>query len=143
MLPYHCHGKTLAVAGLTWWNVYFQIFEKAIGALETVEFLLHLLRHLPGPLLIVWDRLPAHRSRLVWDFLRDLKGRITIESLPAYAPELHPVGTFRNKPTARRNVPWLPAHYSPLTSACAATHRTFAWMEKRRSFAALRMTAGR
>ena len=92
MLQYHFHCKTLSVAaGMTWWNFYFQIFEKAIGAVETGEFLLHLLRHLSGPLLIVWDRLPAHRSRLVWDFIRDLKGLITIEYLPAYAPELNPV----------------------------------------------------
>ena len=92
MLQYHFNWKTLSVAaGMTWWNFYFQIFEKAIGAVETVEFLLHLLRHLPGPLLIVWDRLPAHRSRFVWDFVRDLKGLIAIEYLPPYAPELNPV----------------------------------------------------
>lgn len=92
MLQYHFNWKTLSVAaGMTGWNFYFQIFEKAIGAMETVEFLLHLLRHLSGPLLIVWDRLPAHRSRFVWDFIRDLKGLIAIEYLPAYAPELNPV----------------------------------------------------
>jgi hypothetical protein len=50
---------------MTWWNFYFQIFEKAIGKEEVVEFLMRLLRHLSGPLLIIWDRLPAHRSRLV------------------------------------------------------------------------------
>ena len=39
VLQYHFHCKTLSVAaGMTWWNFYFQIFEKAIGALETVEF---------------------------------------------------------------------------------------------------------
>lgn len=92
MLQYHCNWKTLSVAaGMTWWNFYFQIFEKAIGAKQTVEFLLHLLRQLSGPLLIVWDRLAAHRSRLVWDFIRDLQGLIVIEYLPAYAPELNPV----------------------------------------------------
>lgn len=92
MLQYHFNWKTLSVAaGMTWWNFYFQIFEKAIGGVETVEFLLHLLRHLSGPLLIVWDRLPAHRSRFVWDFIRDLKGLMVIEYLPAYAPELNPV----------------------------------------------------
>ena len=92
MLQYHFHWKTLSVAaGMTWWNFYFQIFEKVIGAVETVEFLLHLLLHLAGPLLTVWERLPAHRSRFVWDFIRDLKDLITIEYLPAYAPELNPV----------------------------------------------------
>jgi len=27
-------------------------------------------QHLSGPLLIIWDRLPAHRSRLVSGFVR-------------------------------------------------------------------------
>jgi hypothetical protein len=47
---------------MTWWNFYFQIFEKSIGKEEVAEFLMHLLQHLSGPLLIIWDRLPAHRG---------------------------------------------------------------------------------
>ena len=92
MLQYHFHGKTISVAaGITWWNFYFQIFEKSIGKEQVVEFLMHLLQHLSGPLLIIWDRLPAHRSRLVAEFVRCLEGEIEIEYLPAYAPELNPV----------------------------------------------------
>jgi transposase len=41
--------------------------------------------------LLVWDRLPAHRSRLVRDFLAAQNGRVAMEYLPAYAPELNPV----------------------------------------------------
>src|SRR5215467_10610803 len=44
-----------------------------------------------GRLLIIWDRLPAHRSRLVAEFVHCLEGEIQIEYLPAYAPELNPV----------------------------------------------------
>jgi len=62
-----------------------------IGKEEVVEFLMHLLQHLSGPLLIIWDRLPAHRSRIVAEFVRCLEGEIEIEYLPAYAPELNPV----------------------------------------------------
>jgi len=92
VLQYHFHGKTISVAaGITWWNFYFQIFEKSIGKEQVVEFLMHLLQHLSGPLLIIWDRLPAHRSRLVAEFVRCLEGEIEIEYLPAYAPELNPV----------------------------------------------------
>lgn len=92
VLQYHFNWKTISVAAkMTWSNFYFQIFEKAIGKEEVVEFLMHLLQHLGGPLLIIWDRLPAHRSRLVADFVRCLEGEIEIEYLPAYAPELNPV----------------------------------------------------
>ena len=31
------------------------------------------------------------RSRFVWDFVREQKGRLWLEFLPAYAPELNPV----------------------------------------------------
>jgi len=85
---YHFNWKTISVAaGMTVWNFYFQIFEKAVGKEETILFLTHLLRYVKTPLLVVWDRLPAHRSRLVSEFLDSLDGRIAIEYLPPYAPE--------------------------------------------------------
>jgi transposase len=92
VLQYHFNWQKISVAaGMTWWSFYFQIFEQAVGKQEVVQFLAHLLRHIAGRLLIVWDRLPAHRSAVVADFVRSLAGRIEIEYLPAYAPELNPV----------------------------------------------------
>lgn len=35
---------------------------------SVLDFLTHLLRQLPGHLLIVWDRLPTHRARQVDQF---------------------------------------------------------------------------
>jgi transposase len=92
VLPFHFNWKTLSlIAGLTFWNFYFQIFEKTIGSEQVIEFLKHLLRHIPGDLLLVWDRLPAHRSRVIQEFIRDQRGRLLVEYLPPYAPELNPV----------------------------------------------------
>ena len=92
MLQYHFNWKTLsAIAGITGWNFYFRLFAGAIRAPQVVEFLEHLLRHLPGKLLVIWDGLPGHRSRLVKDFVAAQKGRLELERLPAYAPELNPV----------------------------------------------------
>jgi transposase len=79
------------IAGLTLWNFYFELFTSSIKGPHIVIFLKHLLRCLPGKLLIVWDGLPAHRSKLVQDFVAALEGRILCERLPAYAPELNPV----------------------------------------------------
>jgi transposase len=78
------------IAGITFWNFYFRLFPGAIRSPQIIAFLTHLLRHIPGKLLIVWDGLPAHRSRAVWDFVRQQRGRIWLEFLPAYAPELNP-----------------------------------------------------
>jgi transposase len=92
VLQYHFNWKTLsAMAGVTWWNFYFRLFEGSIRSPQVVEFLSHLLRHIPGKLLVIWDGLKCHRSRLTWDFIREQQGRIWLEFLPAYAPELNPV----------------------------------------------------
>ena len=92
MLQYHFNWKMLsAMAGVTWWNFYFRLFPDTIRSPQVIEFLAHLLRHLPGKLLIVWDGLRSHRSHLVWDFVRQQRGRLWPEFLPAYAPELNPV----------------------------------------------------
>ena len=79
------------MAGVTWWNFYFRLFPGTIRSPQVVELLEHLLRHLGVKLLIVWDGLRSHHSRLVWDFVRRQRGRLWLEFLPAYAPELNPV----------------------------------------------------
>ena len=42
-------------------------------------------------LLIIWDGLPAHRSRMLRHCVESLDGHIPLERLPAYAPELNSV----------------------------------------------------
>ena len=92
VLQFHFDWKTLSViAGLTVWNFYFQIFEETIKSEQVIEFLKHLLRYIQGDILLIWDRLPAHKSKLTHQFIRDQKGRLEVEYLPPYAPELNPV----------------------------------------------------
>jgi hypothetical protein len=76
-----------AVAGITFWNIYFKLVKGTIRAPEIVAFLKNLKRHLaPRKLLIIWDRLQAHRSRKVADYVESEGGDIKLEFLPAYAP---------------------------------------------------------
>jgi transposase len=92
VLHYNFNWKTLsAVAGLTFWNFYFRLYAGAVRSPQVVDFLHALVRHIPRPLILVWDRLPAHRSRLVRDYVESLRGWIRMEYLPPYAPELNPV----------------------------------------------------
>jgi len=56
-----------------------------------VSRLRSLRRHLHGPAVLLWDGLPAHRSCTTKQFLRTCKPWLTVEPLPAYAPELNPV----------------------------------------------------
>lgn len=56
-----------------------------------VRFLKHLLRHIPGKLLVLWDGSPIHRCQAVKDFLAHGGAqRIHRESLPGYAPDTNP-----------------------------------------------------
>jgi transposase len=91
-LQYTFNWKCLsAIAGITVWNFYFQLFPGSIKAPQVIAFLRHLRRHIRGKLTIIWDGLPVHRSRLVRAFVAQQKDRIQLERLPAYAPELNPV----------------------------------------------------
>lgn len=65
-----------------WWNFYFRLFPGAIRSPQIIQFLAHLQHHIPGKLLIIWDGLPGHRSRAVWDFVRERRGRLWREFLP-------------------------------------------------------------
>ena len=81
-----------AVAGVTFWSIYFKLVKGSIRAPEVIAFLTNLRRHLAGrKLLIIWDRLQAHRSRLVRDWVEAQGGEVQLEFLPPYAPELNPV----------------------------------------------------
>jgi transposase len=92
VLQYHFNWKLLsAMAGITWWRFYFRLFPGAIRGPQVIEFLTHLLAQLPGRLLVIWDGLPAHRSRLVQHWVASQQARLELERLPAYAPELNPV----------------------------------------------------
>jgi hypothetical protein len=46
-----------------------QVQEQAYTSTEVVRFLHHLLRHIDGKLLIVWDGASIHRSQAIKDFL--------------------------------------------------------------------------
>lgn len=74
--------------GTARWNFYFRLFpgehpQPAGGQIS-------LPRHMPGKPPGVWDGLRRHRSRLVWDFLRQQRGNLA-RVLARYAPELNPV----------------------------------------------------
>jgi transposase len=84
--------KSLSIiGGLALWRFYFQIHAGSVKSLQVIEFLRHLQRHIPGKLLILWDGAPIHRSRLVQEYVATTQGRVSVERLPAYAPELNPV----------------------------------------------------
>ena len=56
-----------------------------------VDFFQALLRHIPGPLTVVWDRLSADESQISRTFIDSQSDLLSVEYLPGCAPELKPV----------------------------------------------------
>jgi hypothetical protein len=57
------------------WNFHFHLHPGSIRAPQVVEFLGALRRQVRGPLLVIWDRLPLHRSALVRRSVEASRGR--------------------------------------------------------------------
>jgi transposase len=72
-------------------KLYFHCQDRAINSPDVVAFLEHILREVPGRLVIIWDGSPIHRSHVIKEFLANgAAQRLHLERLPAYAPELNP-----------------------------------------------------
>lgn len=55
-----------------------------------IQFLNQLLQNIAGHIIVIWDRLVAHRSKAVNQWFEKHR-RIETEFFPPYAPELNPV----------------------------------------------------
>ena len=60
-----------------------------IGHVEVAVFLRLLLRHLPGPLIVLWDGGSIHQGPAIRALLAR-HPRLHLERFPAYAPDLNP-----------------------------------------------------
>lgn len=72
-------------------RLYFRLHpDTNINSDLVIGFLRQLIRQLDGPIVLLWDRLLAHRAQNVGVFIQDTSGLHT-DFLPPYAPELNPV----------------------------------------------------
>jgi transposase len=72
-------------------HLVFQLRPGAYNGESLIEFLtdLHRLERRRAVLLL-WDGLPAHRSRCMTHWVASQRAWLSIERLPGYAPELNP-----------------------------------------------------
>jgi transposase len=64
----------------------------SLNEFHTIEFLLHLVHSVGDRLLVIWDGSPIHRRAEVQEFLAEVGGKILVEPLPPFAPDLNPAG---------------------------------------------------
>lgn len=76
-------------------KLYLRLLPGNVRGPQVKGFLVALRRHLKGRrVILLWDRLRAHRGQIVQHFLQDHRAWLTTEYLPTYAPELNPVEYF-------------------------------------------------
>lgn len=70
-------------------GLYYNLHEKNIQQAQVCDFLRHLLKHVRGPLIVIWDNARIHKGDLIREICERSK-RLQLEYLPPYAPELNP-----------------------------------------------------
>lgn len=70
-------------------SLHYQLWFNNIGHEEVCPFLRHLLRHLRGPVIALWDNSQTHKGSPLEQLQRQ-HPRLRIEHFPSYAPELNP-----------------------------------------------------
>jgi transposase len=70
-------------------GLYFQCYPHNIRHDEVCWFLEHLLRHLRGHVIVLWDNASIHKGERMREMCRRFP-RLHLEALPPYAPQLNP-----------------------------------------------------
>jgi hypothetical protein len=77
VLQHQFNWDNLSIAvGITLWQFYFRLYEGTMAKEQVLDFVRHLNKQISKPILLIWDRLPGHRSRLVQDYLSGLRRQL-------------------------------------------------------------------
>jgi transposase len=71
-------------------KVYTLARQESLNGMHSIEFLRHLLCVAGERLLVIWDGSPIHRRAAVKEFVSGTQGKVWVEALPGYAPDLNP-----------------------------------------------------
>ena len=69
---------------------WFVTYKGGMSAELFVALLKHIMRRRRKPLFLVLDSLPAHKAKMVRDYVESTNGKLELHFLPGYAPELNP-----------------------------------------------------
>jgi hypothetical protein len=71
-------------------KVYTLARQESLNGTHSIEFLAHSLRVAGKRLMVIWDGSPIHRRVAVTEFVAGRRGKIRLEAMPGYAPDLNP-----------------------------------------------------
>jgi transposase len=70
-------------------KIYKRHFDGSVNSENLIQTLDHVRQHIPGKIILIWDRASIHLSKVTKVYLQN-HPEILIEELPAYAPQLNP-----------------------------------------------------
>ena len=129
------HWKRLSIAGalaFRWdgrrTRFFFQTRAGTYTDVALIAFLRALKRHFPRQrVVLIWDGLGGHKSRVMATYVARQRAWLTVEPLPAYAPELNPIeqvwGNVKTRELANVCAPDLAALRPPLRAGFARVRR--------------------
>jgi putative transposase len=93
-------------------RLFFRMKADSYETESLIQFLDDLHRELDGDkVVLIWDGLPAHRSRAMKEYISRQRSWLVVEPLPGYAPDLNPVealwGNVKGQELANRCVDFL------------------------------------
>jgi len=73
-------------------RLYFQMRSGSYATESLISFLKELKKHFRRQyVILIWDGLPAHKSRKMNEYVQRQRDWLQVERLPGYAPDLNPV----------------------------------------------------
>jgi len=129
------HWKRLSIAGalaFRWdgrrTRFFFHTRAGSYTDAALIRFLRDLKRHFPRQrLLLIWDGLSGHTSRVMTAYLARQRAWLTVERLPGYAPDLNPIeqlwGNVKTRELANVCAPNLAALRPPLRAGFARVRK--------------------
>ena len=70
-------------------RLYTMVRDEALDSLDSMVFLKHVLPHVSGKLLVIWDGCPIHTGQVRSVLAAGAAQQIHVEQLPPYAPDLN------------------------------------------------------
>jgi transposase len=71
-------------------KLHFSFLDGNLNSALFIDYLKKLMNDIPGPIFLVVDGYPSHKSKETLSFVKSTEGRLRLFFLPPYSPELNP-----------------------------------------------------
>ena len=70
--------------------MHFSFLAGNLNSALFIDYLKNLVHDIPGPIFLIVDGYPSHKSKETLEYVKSTEGRLNLFFLPPYSPELNP-----------------------------------------------------